>query len=247
MLFQHKTIMITGAASGIGKATALKFAREGANVAIVDSDVKAGVQLLVQINEEGLAASFYNCDLNHEEEIKTIVSRIVTDYGQLDYAFNNAGIGGDFAKVEAYPTEDWDQVMSVNLRAVFLCMKYQIPHILTQKGAIVNTASLLSTVAYENDSAYVASKFGVLGLTKNAALEYAALGIRINAISPGFTRTPMIDKGDEEKLSHIASKHPIGRLATPEEIAEGVAWLCSDKASYAVGMNLLLDGGYTLQ
>jgi len=247
-MFKGKVALVTGGASGIGKATVLKFVEQGAAVAILDMMTDAGRQLAEMIKANKGHASFYKCDMRSEDEIKFTIGQVVTDLGRLDYAYNNAGVGGEFAKVENYPTDDWDTVMAINLKGVFLCMKYQIPHILKQgKGAIVNCASLLSTVAYENDSAYVASKFGVLGLTKNAALEYASSGLRINAVSPGFTNTPMVNKGDKEKLKRIAAKHPIGRLADPEEIAEAVVWLCSDKASFAIGMNLMMDGGYTIQ
>ncbi len=248
MIFKNKTAIVTGGASGIGKATVLKFIEHGANVAIIDLDDTAGKELIERIRELNMdaIARFYHCNVSDERETRNSMEAVADDFGRLDYAYNNAGIGGEFAKVQDYPTYDWDKVMAINLKGVFLSMKYEIPHILKQGGAIVNCASLLSTVAYENDSAYVASKFGVLGLTKTAALEYANTGLRINAVSPGFTNTPMVNKGDEEKLKRIAAKHPIGRLAEPEEIAEAVIWLCSDKASFAVGMNLMMDGGYTL-
>lgn len=246
-MFDGKVALVTGGGSGIGKATVLKFVSHGANVAILDMDLTAGAQLTEDIKRDGGNAIFIYCDVSSEESVKEAIFKVTDFYGRLDYAYNNAGIGGEFAKVENYPTDDWDRVMAINLKGVFLCMKYEIPHILKQgTGAIVNCASLLSTVASENDSAYVASKFGVLGLTKNAALEYASSGLRINAVSPGFTRTPMVDKGDEEKLKRIASLHPIGRLAQPEEIAEAVIWLCSEKSSFAIGLNLLVDGGYTI-
>ncbi len=246
-MFKGKVALVTGGVSGIGKATVLKFIKEEASVAILDLNITEGAQLTEEIRRDGGDAIFVWCDISKEQSIKDAIEKVVDSYGRLDYAYNNAGIGGEFAKVENYPTDDWDKVMAINLRGVFLCMKYEIPHILKQgKGAIVNCASLLSTVASENDSAYVASKFGVLGLTKNAALEYAATGLRINAVSPGFTKTPMVDKGDEEKLKRIAALHPIGRLANPEEIAEAVIWLCSDKASFTIGLNLVVDGGYTI-
>jgi len=243
-----KVAIVTGGASGIGEATVWKFVEAGAAVGILDINDEAANKLVSAIKSKGGNAIYKHCDMTSEADIKSSIDEIAATFGRLDYAYNNAGIGGDFAKVADYPTDNWDLVMSVNLRAVFLCMKYQIPHILKQqKGAIVNCASVLSTVAYMNDSAYVASKFGVLGLTKNAALEYATTGLRINSISPGFTLTPMIKNGGEEKLNKIAMKHAIERLANPEEMAQGVMWLCSDAASFAIGLNLLLDGGYTLQ
>jgi NAD(P)-dependent dehydrogenase (short-subunit alcohol dehydrogenase family) len=246
-MFKEKVAIVTGGASGIGKATVVKFVEGGANVAILDTNRVGGNDLSEIIRNRGGNAIYVWCNMEEEESIKAAVETVISTFGRLDYAYNNAGIGGEFAKVENYPTEDWDKVMSINLRGVFLCMKYEIPHILKQeKGAIVNCASLLSTVASENDSAYVASKFGVLGLTKNAALEYAGTGLRINAVSPGFTKTPMVDKGDDEKLKRITALHPIGRLASPEEIAEAVIWLCSDRSSFVIGLNLLVDGGYTI-
>ncbi len=246
MIFKNKTAIVTGGASGIGKAVVLKFIEQGASVGVLDLNHHAGKELVNTISEMGGHARYYPCNVSDEKQVKDTIEIVVEDFGRLDYAYNNAGIGGEFAKVQDYPTYDWDKVMAINLKGVFLCMKYEIPHILKQGGAIVNCASLLSTVAYENDSAYVASKYAVIGLTKTAALEYASTGLRINAVSPGFTNTPMVNKGDEEKLKRIAAKHPIGRLAEPEEIAEAVIWLCSDKASFAVGMNLIVDGGYTI-
>lgn len=246
-IFHNKVALVTGASSGIGKATAIQFADRGAKVALLDVDPVAGDVLAREIIANKGSAMYIRCDVSNENDVRNAMSEILSHFGRLDYAYNNAGIGGEFAKVQDYPTDDWDKVMAINLKGVFLCMKYEIPLILKQgKGSIVNCASLLSTVASENDSAYVASKHGVLGLTKNAALEYASTGLRINAISPGFTRTPMVDKGDENKLKIIASKHPIGRLAHPEEIADGVIWLCSDQSSFTVGLNLLIDGGYTI-
>jgi NAD(P)-dependent dehydrogenase (short-subunit alcohol dehydrogenase family) len=242
-----KVAIVTGGASGIGEATVWKFIEAGAGVGILDINDDAANKLVDEIKSKGGNAFYKHCDMLSEDSIKSSIDEIAAAFGRIDYAYNNAGIGGDFAKIQDYPTDNWDMVMAINLRAVFLCMKYEIPHILKQKGAIVNCASVLSTVAYMNDSAYVASKFGVLGLTKNAALEYGATGLRINSISPGFTLTPMIKNGGAEKLNKIAMKHAIERLANPEEMAQGVMWLCSDAASFAVGLNLLLDGGYTLQ
>jgi NAD(P)-dependent dehydrogenase (short-subunit alcohol dehydrogenase family) len=246
-MFNNKVALVTGGASGIGKAAVLKFIEERASVVILDSNEATGALLADEICAAGGRARYVYCDVREENSIAAALDTAVSFYGRLDFAYNNAGIGGEFADIEHYPIEDWDKVMSINLRGVFLCMKYELLHLEKHKGsAIVNCASLLSTVAYENDSAYVASKFGVLGLTKNAALEYAKHGIRINAVSPGFTKTPMILSGDEEKLNKIASLHPIGRLANPEEIADAVIWLCSSKSSFAVGLNLIIDGGYTL-
>lgn len=245
--FLNKVVAVTGGVSGIGKAVVSKFIQHGAIVAIIDRDETNGKILVDQLNETETRVHFFSCDVTDEVQVKKTYNRINEELGKINYAFNNAGYGGKSANIENYPVDDWDRVMAINLRAVFLCMKYQIPYIINQHaGAIVNCASVLSTVANENDSAYVASKFGVLGLTKNAALEYARSGLRINSISPGFTLTPMITYAPQEKLDEIANDHAIGRLAQPGEIAEGVLWLCSERSSFAVGMNLLLDGGYTL-
>ena len=245
--FYDKVALVTGGCSGIGKAALLQFATCGACVVIVDRNPSLPIDLKDELEKMEAKYLFLSCDVCNESEVSAAIESTIKKFGRLDYAYNNAGVGGDFALVENYPTADWDFVMNVNLKGVFLCMKYEIPAILKSGGgAIVNCASLLSTVASEQDSAYVASKFGVLGLTKSAALEYAPTGLRINSISPGFTRTPMIDKGDEEKLKKIAAKHPIGRLATTEEIANGVLWLCSEQSTFAIGLNLLMDGGYTL-
>lgn len=246
--FQDKVALVTGATSGIGLATALRFAECGARVALLDQHTTLPFSARNQFEKYGTDFHLFQCNVTNEKEVSGCVNLVVRRFGRLDFAFNSAGVGGEFATVQEYPTDDWDFVMNVNLKGTFLSMKYEIPAIIKSGGgAIVNCASLLSLVAYENDSAYVASKFGVLGLTKNAALEYASTSLRINAISPGFTRTPMIDKGNDDKLRQIAARHPIGRVAAPEEIANGVLWLCSDQATFAVGLNLLLDGGYTIQ
>lgn len=243
--FKNKVAIVTGGASGIGKAAALKFAESGAAVAILDINKDAD-GTMIKLNNMHATAYFICCDVGNEESVKNAVDKVIEKFGRLDFAYNNAGIGGEFARVENYPTSDWDKVMAINLKGVFLCMKYEIPHIIKQRGAIVNCASVLSTCCYENDSAYVASKFGVLGLTKNAAFEYANTGMRINAVSPGFTYTPMILKNDDAKIKSLENKHPLGRLAKPEEIAEAVMWLCSEESSFAIGLNLMMDGGYSL-
>lgn len=243
--FKNKVAIVTGGASGIGKATALKFAEYGAAVAVLDINESAATTVF-ELNKINAAAHFFECDVADEASVKNAISNVIEKFGKLDFTYNNAGIGGEFARVENYPSSDWDKVMAINLKGVFLCMKYEIPHIVKQRGAIVNCASVLSTCCNENDSAYVASKFGVLGLTKNAAVEYATSGMRINAVSPGFAYTPMILKNNDEKIRSLENKHPAGRLAKPEEIAEAVMWLCSDASSFAMGSNLMMDGGYSL-
>lgn len=248
--FQDKICLVTGGCSGIGLAVVKKFAEYGGKPVIIDCDATCGKNTLGYFKSISTEVAFIKADVSVEAEVKKAMKDIDDMYGRLDYAYNNAGVGGEFAKVEDYTVSDWNRVIEVNLTGIFLCMKYQIPLMMKSKNpAIVNCASVLSTVAYDMDSAYVASKFGVLGLTKNAALEYASTRLRINSISPGFTNTPMInaDEKNEEKLQLLAKKHPIGRIAEPDEIADAVLWLCSTSASFAVGMNLLIDGGYTLQ
>ncbi len=248
--FKNKISLVTGGCSGIGLAVAGKFAEQGSTIVILDLDKGLGRQTMDYFASVGAEAMFIQTDVCIEADIRKAIAKIDHRYGRLDYAYNNAGIGGEFAKLQDYPVLDWNKVIMTNLTGVFLCMKYQIPLMLRSAApAIVNCASVLSTVAFANDAAYVASKFGVLGLTKNAALEYAATHLRINAVSPGFTHTSMIDKneGDKAKLKALAKRHPIGRIAKTDEIAEAVLWLCSTSASFAIGMNLLVDGGYTLQ
>lgn len=245
--FKDRVALVTGGGSGIGRHTCFTFAENGARVAVIDSNEEKGLETVESIRSQNGEAWFFKCDVSKEEEVQLMINTVYKRFDRLDFAYNNAGIGGDFANVESYPVNDWDLVMNINLKGIFLCMKYEIPAILkTGKGAIVNCASLLSTVTYENDSAYVASKYAVLGLTKNAALEYAKTQLRINAISPGFTYTPMIMKGDAEKIKNLEAKHAAGRLAEPSEIANGVMWLCSDQSSFCIGHNLMMDGGYTL-
>jgi len=245
--FKDKVAIVTGGGSGIGKETSMLFASYGAKIAVIDNRNIEGLQTSEMIKQAGGESTFFPCDVSDEINVKETMANIERTYGSIDYAYNNAGIGGGFGKIQDYATPDWDLVMQINLKGVFLCMKYEIPAMLRSgKGAIVNCASVLSTVCYENDSAYVASKFGVLGLTKNAALDYANSPIRINAVSPGFTYTAMVMKGDEQKIKQLEQRHPAGRLATAGEIANAVLWLCANESSFAIGHNLVLDGGYTL-
>ena len=247
-LLKKKTILITGGGSGVGRATALACALEGARVAVVDLAIDDSEETVRQVEAAGGEASFIRADVTQAGPMEAAVRETVEVFGRLDCAFNNAGVVIDEAVNLADYTEDaWDKTIDVNLKGVWLGMKYQIPALLAGGGgAIVNHASVMAMVA-GCCCAYVASKHGVIGLTKAGALQYASQGIRINAVCPGGIETPMMDSLPTEERERITSMHPIGRLATPEEIAQAVAWLCSDRAAYLCGSVLTVDGGYTIQ
>jgi len=245
---EDKVGLVTGGASGIGRATAMAFAREGAKVVLADLVVDAGEEVVRLINEAGGEAIFVKCDVSKTAEVEAMINKAVETYGRLDYAFNNAGIGGDIAPVAECTEENWDHVIAVNLKGVWLCLKYEIRQMLKQgPGAIVNMSSVSGLVGDPDHPAYGASKHGVSGLTKAAALEYARAGIRVNAVCPAAIRTPMIDRTlqaqPELSWQSLASGHPMGRIGEPEEVAEAVLWLCSDAASFITGHLLVLDGG----
>jgi NAD(P)-dependent dehydrogenase (short-subunit alcohol dehydrogenase family) len=246
-----KVALVTGGASGIGRATALTFAREGAKLVIADMNEEGGQQTVHLITEKGGEAIFVKTDVSKAVEVQALISKAVETYGRLDCAHNNAGIAGGVRALSTdYPEERWHQVIAVNLTGVWLCMKYEIPQMLSQgSGAIVNTASAWGLVGAPGASAYVASKHGVVGLTKTAALEYAQQGIRVNCVCPGVIHTPMTARGlsDPELRARIIATEPIGRVGTPEEIAEAVVWLCSDAASFVTGHAMSVDGGYVIQ
>ena len=245
---QDKVVLVTGGSSGIGKATSLAFAREGCKVVIADVSEKGGEETVGMIQNSGGQATFVSADVSKAADVKGMVEVVVKSYGRLDYAHNNAGISGGYAQTHEFSEDDWDQVIDINLKGVWLCMKYEIPQMLKQGGGvIVNTASQLGLVALKGGSCYVASKHGVAGLTKTAAIEYARSGIRINAVCPGAINTPMTppDPVDGSPTQdEMAVKHPVGRIGEPEEIAEAVIWLCSDAASFVIGHSMLVDGGY---
>ncbi len=248
---ENKVALVTGGASGIGRSTALVFAREGSIVVISDLDVQGGEESVGLIEEMGGHAVFVKADVSNASEVEALVGKTVETYGRLDCAFNNAGIvGATEILVADYPEESWDEVININLKGVWLCLKYEIRQMLLQsKGAIVNTASVYGLVGGVN-SGYVASKHGVVGLTKAAALNYADKGIRINAVCPGFIRTPMVEQFIQDKPEteeQFNSLHPIGRIGQPEEIAEAVVWLCSDATSFITGQTLTVDGGFVAQ
>ncbi len=247
---QGNVALVTGAASGIGRQVALMLAKEGALVVVSDVSDVGGQGTVQLIKEAGAEATFVRCDVSQPQEIEKLINAVVATYGRLDCAVNNAGIAGASAPTADYPLDSWNKVIAINLTAPWLCMKYEIPHMLKQgKGAIVNMASILGTTGFATSSAYVAAKHGLIGATKTAALEYSAHGIRINAVCPGFIETPMLTNAGLNEATHkyISSLHPIGRMGKPEEIAAMVLWLCSDASSFVTGAAMLVDGGYTAQ
>lgn len=249
--FPNKVALITGAASGIGRATALAFAKAGAKTMVVDWNKEKGEETVDLIREHKGEAKFIYADISKTNDVKSMIAETIKYYGQLDYACNNAGVAGAMAPLPEYSEEKWDEVININLKGVWLCMKYQIPAMLKHnKGAIVNIASTFSFAAAPEHYGYVASKHGVIGITKCAALEFIKNGIRINAVCPGGTETAQIEECrrlNPEMIGPILAKHPIGRLADPDEIAKAVLWLCSDDASFAVGSVLTVDGGLLAQ
>lgn len=247
---EGKVALVTGASSGIGRATALIYAREGAKVVVSDVDVQGGEETVQLVRDAGGSAIFVRCDVSQENDVKALIEKTLAEYGRLDYACNNAGIGGASAPTGEYTLEDWNRVIGINLTGVWLCMRYEIPQMLKNGGgAIVNMASILGMVGFANSAAYVAAKHGVVGLTKSAALEYGTQNIRVNSVGPGFIQTPMIDKGlsDPAVQQAIADLHAMKRMGQSEEVAELIVWLSSDKASFVTGSYHLVDGGYTAQ
>jgi len=247
---EGKTALITGAGSGIGAATALLFARHGAQVIVSDIHEKEGADIVSQIRNEGGNAHFIKTDVSDPSACEALVDVAYKLNGRLDIAFNNAGISGESAAVADMSIEGWNRVIAVNLSSIFYCMKYQIPAMLkTGKGSIINMSSILGQAGFANAAGYVAAKHGVVGLTKTAALEYSAKGIRINAVGPAFINTPMLTAAgfNEEMKKQFGALHPIGRIGMPEEVAELVLWLASDQASFITGSYYAADGGYLAQ
>ncbi len=246
-----KVALITGAGSGIGRASALAFAREGAKVAVADIVVEGGEETVRMVKEAGGEAFFIKVDVSDAADVEAMVNTVVDTYGRIDCAYNNAGIEGRLASTDEYPEDVFDKVIDINLTGVWLCMKYELPHMLKQgSGAIVNTASGAGLIGVAGMSAYVASKHGVVGLTKTAALEYAKSGIRVNAVCPGLIQTPMVERitADQPQLGEaLVAAEPVGRTGKPEEIAESVVWLSSDAASFVTGHAMSVDGGYVAQ
>lgn len=249
--FEGKIALVTGGASGIGRATALTFAREGAKVVIADVVVEGGQETVRMIEEAGGEAIFVKTDVSKAAEVQALINKAVETYGRLDYAHNNAGIEGITAPTADCTEENWDRTISINLKGMWLCMKYEIPQMLKQGGgAIVNTASVAGIVGFQGSPAYCASKGGVIQLTRTAALEYAQTGIRVNAVCPGIIRTPMIERvfvTQPEMEQPLTAMEPVGRMGKPEEIAEAVVWLCSEAASFVTGHPMVVDGGLVAQ
>jgi NAD(P)-dependent dehydrogenase (short-subunit alcohol dehydrogenase family) len=243
---EGKVALETHAGSGIGREAARQFAKAGAKVVVSDVVVDGGQETVRQIKADGGEAVFVRADVAQEADVEALVRETIETYGRIDCAHNNAGIAGDMATTAECPRENWDRTIAINLTGVWLCMKHELPHMLAQAGgAIVNTSSVAGLVGFENLPAYVASKHGVAGLTRTAALEYAQQNIRVNAVCPGVIRTPMVERivTDDETEAQFAALEPVGRMGRPEEVAEAVVWLCSDAASFVTSMPMAVDGG----
>lgn len=247
---KNKVVIVTGGSTGIGKSASLAFAREGCRVIVAGRNSTTGNETVETIKLAGGEAFFIQTDVQSSNDVKKLVSETVRIYGQLDYALNNAGVEGEGVPLLETTEEHWDSLINTNLKGVWLCLKYQIQQMIKQNkgGSIVNTSSVLGLVA-NRSSIYTASKHGVNGLTKSAALTYANKNIRVNAVCPGYIDTPMVVRAysnNQEARSNAISRHPLGRLGTPEEVAEAIIWLCSDAASFVTGTMMNVDGGYSV-
>ncbi len=245
-MLKNRIALITGASSGIGEAVAQLFAANGAHVVLADMDTEGAERVRTGIEAEGGKALVITTYVSKPADHERLVDETMKTFGRLDIAVNNAGIGGPAAPVGDYPIDGWEKVIAINLSGVFYGMRYQIPAMLKNGGgSIVNMASILGKVGFPMSSAYASAKHGVIGLTETAACEYATQGIRVNAVGPGFIKTPLLDKNlNEEQLKGIAAMHPMQRLGTANEVAELVLWLASDKASFVTGAYYNVDGGY---
>ena len=242
---KNKTVIITGAASGIGKASVELFAREGANVIISDIQVAEGKATMESILATGGKASFFKTDVSKPEEMEALVDFTIKTYGKLDIAVNNAGIAGEINPIADMSIEGWQKVIAINLSSLFYGMKYQIQAMLKNgSGSIVNISSILGAVGFAGSAGYASAKHGIVGLTQTAALEYSSMKIRINAVGPAFIDTPLLNALDAEMKKQLVALHPIGRLGKSEEVAELIYWLGSDKSSFVTGSYYPIDGGF---
>lgn len=242
-----RVALVTGGGSGIGRAAAQAFARNGARIVIADMATVAGEETAHMIESAGGKALFVRTDVSKGDQVEAMVAKAVDRFGRLDFAFNNAGIGSGGAPITETEEADWDRTIAINLKGVWLCMKYECAQMLRQGGGvIVNTSSMMGMVSGPGISAYSASKAGVLGLTRSVALDYARQGIRVNAVCPGSVWTPMTERPEARAaMERIAEATPMGRLGVPNEIADAVVWLCSDQASFITGQAFSIDGGFT--
>jgi len=245
---QDGVAIVTGASTGIGAATAHRFAEEGTAVVVADVNVADGEATVAEIDDAGGEATFVETDVSDPDDVAAMVETAVETYGGLDFAVNNAGIEGENAATGDQPLDNWEQVIDVNLKGVFLGMQAEIEAMLEDGGgAIVNMSSIAGQVGFPNRSPYVASKHGVIGLTKTAAVEYSEAGVRVNAICPGVIETPMVEATDQDMIEQTIAATPIGRLGEPPEIGDAAVWLCSEEASFVTGESLVVDGGYVTQ
>jgi len=254
-IVDDKVALVTGAGAGIGRATALKFAAEGARVMVSDVNAEGVEETAAMIGEAGGEAAFLKADIAEQAEVEALVAKTVETFGRLDCACNNAGIEGQMAPLADQPMDNYDRIMGINARGTFLCMQAEITQMLrTGGGAIVNLASVAGLIGFPGLSPYVASKHAVNGMTKNAALEYGNQGIRVNSVCPGGIDTRMLDsladqatQGAQSSHEMLDPLHPIGRIGLPDEVAELIVWLASPKASFVTGINMPVDGGYVAQ
>ncbi len=246
-----KVALITGGGGGIGRAASLAFAHKGVKVAVADLNQESGEETVKQVKDAGCEAEFFQVDVSDEDNVKAMIDSVIETFGGLHFGINNAGIEGAQHPLHEMPSDNWHRVVNINLSGVYYCMKYEIAHMLKNGGgAIVNTSSVAGLVGFASLAPYVASKHGVTGLTRNAAVEYSAQGIRVNSIHPGAIRTEMVARAIKDNPGlgdQIGSMHPIGRMGEPEEIANAMVWLCSDEAGFVTGHTMTVDGGMVAQ